>query len=85
MAPGDNVPAGEGPADEGEYKQPETIGKCRIISKIGQGGMGVVYKGKHTDLDIDVAVKVLPLQVAEYVERGKRKINRMFESFLDLV
>ena len=27
----------------------------------------------------------LPSQVAEYVERGKQKIDRMFESFLDLV
>jgi hypothetical protein len=27
----------------------------------------------------------LPSQVVEYVERGKKKIDRMFESFLDLV
>ncbi|NLE01183.1 MAG: protein kinase [Fibrobacter sp.] len=35
------------------------IGGCRIESKIGQGGMGTVYKAHHEALDIPVAVKVL--------------------------
>ena len=35
------------------------IGGCRIESKIGQGGMGTVYKAHHLALDIPVAVKVL--------------------------
>lgn len=35
------------------------IGGCRIESRIGQGGMGVVYKAHHLALDIPVAVKVL--------------------------
>jgi serine/threonine protein kinase len=41
------------------------IGGCRILSKVGEGGMGVVYKGRHLDLDIDVAVKVLPEHLAK--------------------
>jgi formylglycine-generating enzyme required for sulfatase activity/predicted Ser/Thr protein kinase len=72
MAPDENVPAGAGPAADDEHKHPETIGKCRIISKIGQGGMGVVYKGKHTDLDIDVAVKVLPPHLADRSDMAGR-------------
>ncbi|HZN39100.1 MAG TPA: serine/threonine-protein kinase [Planctomycetota bacterium] len=32
---------------------------CVIYSKIGQGGMGAVYRGRHLNLDIDVAVKCL--------------------------
>jgi serine/threonine protein kinase len=31
----------------------------RIVNKIGQGGMGVVYAARHTKLDRPVAVKVL--------------------------
>ena len=29
---------------------------CVIYGKIGQGGMGAVYRGRHLNLDIDVAV-----------------------------
>ena len=35
------------------------VGRCTLHSRIGTGGMGVVYKGRHRDLDIDVAVKFL--------------------------
>ena len=35
------------------------VGRCRLISRIGQGGMGVVYRGFHEDLDLPVAVKFL--------------------------
>lgn len=41
------------------YLRLEGVGRCRLISKIGEGGMGVVYKGFHNDLDIPVAVKFL--------------------------
>lgn len=32
---------------------------CVLYGKIGQGGMGAVYRGRHLNLDIDVAVKCL--------------------------
>ena len=41
-----------------------TLGKCILLERIGQGGMGHVYKAKHTGLDKDVAVKVLPRELA---------------------
>ncbi len=37
-----------------------TLGSYRLIAKIGQGGMGAVYKALHTHLEKVVAVKVLP-------------------------
>ena len=48
------------------------IGKYQILEEIGRGGMGIVYKGKHRDLNMPVAIKTLPLELAhdqEYLER----------------
>src|SRR5258708_215133 len=38
---------------------PETIGKFRVLERLGGGAMGVVYKCSQPDLDRPVAVKVL--------------------------
>lgn len=35
------------------------VGRCRIVSRLGAGGMGAVYRGRHDDLDLDVAIKFL--------------------------
>lgn len=55
----------------------KTLGKYRIDLKIGEGGMAAVFKAYQSDLDRDVAIKVLPTQFVsqnpEAYERFKRE------------
>ena len=38
---------------------PRKFGPYKILSEIGRGGMGVVYKVNHPDIDFPLALKVL--------------------------
>ncbi|MFH1377843.1 MAG: bifunctional serine/threonine-protein kinase/formylglycine-generating enzyme family protein [Planctomycetota bacterium] len=68
-----NAPVSEG------YK---IVGPVALYAKLGQGGMGAVYKGKHARLNIDVVVKVMippagqpPAQQDYYIKRFVREAS----------
>ncbi len=48
------------------------LGPYEIVSLIGAGGMGEVYRARDTRLGRDVAVKVLPAEFADHPERVRR-------------
>jgi eukaryotic-like serine/threonine-protein kinase len=54
-----------------------TLGRIALVSRLGRGGMGVVYRGVHPRLATDVAVKILPPALehehAEFVDRFVRE------------
>jgi len=56
----------------GTMSLPPSIAHYRITSKIGEGGMGEVYRATDTKLGRDVAIKVIPEAFAQDADRMAR-------------
>ena len=50
----------------------KTLSHYKVIEKIGQGGMGEVYRAEDTNLSREVAIKVLPEQFTQDPQRLAR-------------
>ena len=53
----------------------ESIDHYKIISKIGSGGMGVVYKAFDTQLERDVAIKLMHQHLLDHAPNAERFIS----------
>ncbi len=54
--------------EDSMYRPAQQIPGFQVISKLGQGAMAVVFKGKQLSLDRMVAIKVLPKRLSENQE-----------------
>ena len=63
---------GAGPVQDLTGKR---IGQYHVTGRIGEGGMGVVYRARDTELDRTVAIKVLPAERVADADRKRRFLH----------
>ncbi len=76
--PGSRPPAPPGGQDPDGDERP-SLPHHRLLRRIGKGGFGEVWIGEHRDLDVFVAVKVIPASDPGKLEeelRGLRKLRQ---------
>ncbi|MBU2645938.1 serine/threonine protein kinase [bacterium] len=60
--------------------QPSKIGKYKILSQIGEGGMGAVFKAEHPTLNRIVIIKKLTsVDSQDFIERFRREAKIMMD------
>jgi len=70
--PPDDVAAAMLAAEQKQSMIGRTLGHYRIVSLLGSGGMGEVYRATDTRLDRIVAVKILPYHLSSSPEQRQR-------------
>lgn len=80
QASGSRALAEPGPRPKTQSKKTSTLGDFKLLKKLGQGGMGAVYKAHQISLDRPCALKVLSRELArkpDFVTRFRREAISM--------
>ena len=70
----DPPPAPEGPGSD-DPMVGALFGNFRVVRKLGEGGMGVVYEARHRNIGRRAAIKVLHPELAQSQEYATRFLN----------
>ncbi len=76
FCPNDGTPLIQNQGDADPFIGKVLDGKYLIVNRIGSGGMGNVYRGRHTKMETNVAIKILHASLvsdAKAVERFRRE------------
>ncbi len=71
------LPPGLQAAEEGVPAELTASGKYEVLGKLGQGGMGAVWKARHTFLQQPVAIKVMHAQIGANADARARFLREM--------